>query len=121
MSNNSANCSFVRIYHREYGANLRSVETANRLQLGDYEDSVKESIRKTMTDGLTEGKSYGELVQDLKELGDKAARYAETLASTHLKRYSRSMKYQKTLISGTDIFMYAGVLRDTTRAFCRPA
>lgn len=98
---------------------LRAIESANRLQMDSYEQSTIDAVKEAVSKGIKEGKTYYELVAELKEIGGKAKQYAETLASTHLKRYSRNIKMQKALIAGVQIFLYAGVLRDTTRAFCR--
>lgn len=103
---------------REF-ATVRAIERTNQLQLDEYEKQTREAIARTVRDGAVEDKSVAELEEDLAELGGKAAQYAGTLAATHLKRYGRASRYHKSLVAGVDIYEYAGVLRDTTRSFCR--
>lgn len=98
---------------------VREVEKTNDLQIGEYQEKTKEAIARTVRDGIKEDKSVKELERDLRELGGKAEDYAETLAGTHIKRYGRVSKRNKSLQAEVEIYEYAGVLRDTTRPFCR--
>lgn len=98
---------------------MRAIERANRLQMGDYRQSTVEAVKQIVDKGIRDGLSLSELEEKIAETDAKAAHYAETLARTHLMRYGRVSKYQKALMAEVEIFAYLGVLRETTRPFCR--
>ena len=104
---------------REF-AQLRALEKVHRLQLDNYAKATVSAIAKIISEGVIGNDSYKEVAAAIKALNDdKAAYYAETLAKTQIKRYGRQSRYQKALLAGVTIFEYAGVLRVTTRPFCR--
>lgn len=98
---------------------MQDVERVSRLQLDSYEASTRQAIIRTVREGLMEDLSARELTDKLRPLLDKSKHYAKTLAQTQIKRYGRAGKYRKALQAGVEYFFYAGVLRDTTRRFCR--
>lgn len=98
---------------------VRAVEETNDLQLGEYSEQMKREIARKIRDGNIAGKSVRELGEDLTQLGGKAKHYAETLATTGIQRYSQASKNHKAEIAGVFAYEYAGVLRETTRPFCR--
>lgn len=98
---------------------IKAVEQANQLQLQGYEEKTIESIARTVRQGIVEDVDFKELTRRIKKIGGTAGYYAETLAGTQLKRFARISKYNKSLIANVEYFTYAGVLRETTRSFCR--
>lgn len=98
---------------------MRAVERVARLQLGEYKQSTVDAIVRKVREGLKDGLSVDELTRELSSIDQKAERYARTLAFTQIKRYGRAGKYQKALLAGVEYFQYGGVLRETTRRFCR--
>lgn len=98
---------------------MRAIERTNRLQLGDYQQSTIDAIKNVVENGLKDGLNQTELQGNIAEIDSKASHYAETLARTHLMRYGRTSRYNKALMADVYIFAYLGVLRETTRPFCR--
>ncbi|MEQ8578167.1 MAG: hypothetical protein RIC57_09150 [Balneola sp.] len=99
---------------------LRALEQVHRLQLDTYADSTVKAIAKIIQTGVIDNEGYKEVAKNIGKLkDDKAKYYAETLAKTQIKRYGRQSRYQKSLIAGVTVYEYAGVLRVTTRPFCR--
>lgn len=98
---------------------MRRIEITNEMQLGEYTETTRQAIKQTIEAGIREEKSVAELEAEIADVNSRAAFYAETLTRTHLMRYGRIGKFEKALIAGVDIFAYLGVLRDTTRPFCR--
>ena len=104
---------------RQFAA-MRALEKVHRLQLDSYADSTVKALAKIVQKGALESQTYKEVAKSIKALNDdKASYYAETLAKTQIKRYGRQSRYQKALIGGVTVYEYAGVLRVTTRPFCR--
>ncbi|MEQ9309701.1 MAG: hypothetical protein RLN90_09615 [Balneolaceae bacterium] len=97
---------------------LQALEQVNRLQLREYKDSTVEAIAKAVSKGVKEEFNFADLVAEIKPISDKAETYAETLARTQVKRYSRQSKLQKAELAGVNIFVYVGSRGVNTRDFC---
>lgn len=98
---------------------VRRIEVTNDLQLGAYKEDTITSIKEKVDKGIRSDKSMTEVQDDIAKINSRSAFYAETLARTSLMRYGRVSKYEKALLADVNIFAYLGILRDTTRPFCR--
>jgi hypothetical protein len=98
---------------------LRAAEAAMRSELGTYKESTIEEITQRTTRGLLQQEGIEEIRQRITPVSDKAARYAQTIARTSVKSYSRTLKSEKARVAGVRHFEYVGIIRSTTRPFCR--
>lgn len=98
---------------------VRAIERAIDFQLGEYRASTIESVAREIRRGVIENVNVRDLEQRIFQIGGKAAQYAEAISKTGIKRYGRVSRYQKALIANIQYFQYQGVLRETTRPFCR--
>jgi hypothetical protein len=116
----------VNEYYNDLGMDLsrdmprvRAIEQAQRGELGRYYESTKEEIARRVSRGLAQRESPQEIARRITPVTDKAARYAQTIAQTSVKGHSRALKHEKARIAGVQYFEYAGIIRSTTRPFCR--
>lgn len=95
---------------------LRALEQVNRLQVGEYKDSTVEGIARAIQKGVIEDQSFKEIKEAIGKLDKRAKFHADAIANTQVRRYSRQTKWQKAMIGGVTIFLYAG--GTPTRQFC---
>ena len=100
---------------------MRDVEKTNTLQLGEYKQETIDAIKEKIREGLLSDTPRSEIEDAIAAIDSRAAHYAKTLAGTHLMRYGNISRYGKAIQAGVTVFVYLGVLRDTTRNFCRAA
>ena len=98
---------------------LRAYELTTRQEIGDYQETVERLIHQATREGLVKGDSVGELSRRIGQAGEKASRYAQTLAKTQLKTAGRVAKAEKARRAGVEYFEYVGIVRSSTRPFCR--
>lgn len=100
---------------------IRAIETATSQEIGTYKDSIVREISKTVRQGIIEQDSARDLTRRLlrKDISTKANFYAETIAQTQIKTVGRAAKSEKARIAGVVAYEYVGIIRATTRPFCR--
>ena len=104
--------------NREW-ARLKTVESINASQLGNFESDIVSQIIRAIDGEDLQRLDVDAVRRKIRRIGSKAGDFATTLANTHVKRYARTVKRQKALRGGIDFYEYLGVLRDTTRNWCR--
>lgn len=97
---------------------MKRLETLNRQSLGEYSDSALKKISKTISAGIYKEYDWKKLSGELQKLKGKTEIYADVLAQTQLKGYSRLAKAEKARIGSVEWFLYTGIIRETTRPFC---
>jgi len=98
---------------------LRAIESVNRTRLGDYEDNAVKAIARVIRVGITKNENFREITRRLIGTDEKVTLYADTIARTQVKGYARTAKAEKARIAEVFLYEYAGILRRTTRPFCR--
>jgi len=98
---------------------IRAVEEATRQELGKYETSTVRSINQAVRAATTQSEGVDGLKKRLDGVGGRAAFYADTIAKTQVKTVSRAAKAEKSRIADVRLLQYVGIIRDTTRPFCR--
>lgn len=98
---------------------IAAIEKVNSTRLGKYEKRWVTKLAKGTRRALVENVDHHELRTRIKRIGGSVSEYADVLASTQIKGYSREVKYQKATIGEVYWYEYMGNRRKTTRAFCR--
>ncbi len=98
---------------------VRAVEKVSNSQIGQYKESTLQDIKRRVRKGLRAGEGVDKLRDRISKAGGKAAHYADTIAKTQVKSYGRASKAEKARIGEVEYFEYVGVVRNTTRPFCR--
>jgi len=98
---------------------VRAIEQANDQALGDYKQKTIRQMRSEIATGLADGEDVDELRDRLDGISSKASFYADTIAKTSLKAHGRSVKAEKARLGNVPVFEYVGIIRSTTRPFCR--
>lgn len=98
---------------------IQAIEAVNIGELGDYQRGIETEIRGAIQDGLRAGEGVDGLRERISPISLKARAYADTIAKTHVKSYGRALKATKARLASVPAFEYVGIVRDTTRPFCR--
>ena len=99
---------------------IRALERVNRTKLGQYEDDEIKRIAKDLRKGIRKGWDHKRIAKQLRTgTGDRVRFYAQTIARTQVKGYSRMAKMEKARIGEVFWFEYVGIIREHTRDFCR--
>jgi len=98
---------------------VQAIEQAGRGDFGNYKESTITEITNRTSRGLLQGEGVDELRSRIAPVSQKAARYADTIAKTQVKAYGRAAKQEKARIGGVEHLEYVGLIRSTTRPFCR--
>jgi hypothetical protein len=98
---------------------LRAIEQTLKTNLGNYKDSTIRDINKKLRKGLIAGDNYRKIARELAKADDKSRFFAETIARTQVKAYGRVSKNTKSEIAAIVYFEYIGILRPTSREFCK--
>jgi hypothetical protein len=98
---------------------IKRLEKINTLRLGNYRESTKKEIQKAVKTGIREKLSHKELTANISKISDKASAYGSVIAATQLKAYNRTAKHEKANIAGIFYYEYMGLLRETSRKFCK--
>jgi len=98
---------------------VRAIEQANEAALGEYRESTIQEIRTEIQNGLAAGDDVDALRDRIAPISSKASFYAETIAKTHVKSFGRAVKAEKARLGNVPTFEYVGIIRSTTRPFCR--
>lgn len=98
---------------------IRQIERVSDTQLGDYKESVIADMKRQLRKGLLADESVDALRKRIAPLSQKASFYANTIAQTQVKALGRTSKAEKARLGEVPFFEYVGVVRDTTRPFCR--
>lgn len=99
---------------------VRAIEKLTEARLGQYKKSTVASIAKVLRADLLAGENSKTIAKNLRAKVDgKANFYADTIARTGVKGYSRAAKYEKALIGEVFFLEYVGIIRKGTREFCR--
>lgn len=98
---------------------VRAIEKANAQSLGRYRASTIQEMRSEIEKGLAQGDDVDALRDRITPISSKAKAYADTIAKTHVKSYGRAVKAEKARLGSVPQFEYVGIVRNTTRLFCR--
>lgn len=99
-------------------ARIRTLEKVARTRFGAYEAESARQIAEFIKRDLAKGLNERRLRRHIAEIGGKAQFYAETIARTSLKGYSRAAKLEKARIGDVKYYEYVGIRRAATRPFC---
>ena len=100
------------------------LETVSLLTEGGVGAAYSGEIKSLITEYITSGGSYGDLVGGLKTAmvadgkGGKLLRYAKQIATDSLNQYNGAVNKAITDDLGLDWFVYVGSLKGTSREFC---
>jgi hypothetical protein len=98
---------------------IKRLEKINTLRLGNYREATKKEIQKAVKTGIREKLSHKELTASISRISDKASAYGSVIAATQLKAYNRTAKNEKANIAGVFYYEYMGLIRETSRKFCK--
>jgi hypothetical protein len=98
---------------------LRRIDEVTRKRFGKFSSDTNERIARVLRQDLKKGKSYKEITRNLRPLDKKVSGYAETIAITSTKGYSRAGKSEKARLGEVFYYEYVGIIRASTRGFCR--
>lgn len=98
---------------------IRAVEAANSIDIGKYSSATKDRVAREVRAALATGETVEELIERIRPIDQKTEFYARTLGQTLIKRHGRALKNEKARRAEVDTFEYVGVVRPTTREFCR--
>ncbi len=98
---------------------IRAIEQATAQELGRYQESTVRDIDQAVRQGIINEDGVRELAERIRPASRKAAFYAETIAKTQIKTVGRAAKAEKARLASVQMFEYVGIIRSTTRPFCR--
>lgn len=97
---------------------IKKLEHLTSARLGDYSERAQKEIVKRVRRGVVDKLNIKELSSELKSIGGKVEKYADTISTTQLKGYARLCKSEQANIAEVFYFEYVGQERDTIRDFC---
>jgi predicted XRE-type DNA-binding protein len=100
-------------------ARVQSIERATSAELGNYKEGVTDEITRQLRQGLAQDEGVDALQKRIAPISKKASYYSGTIAQTGVKAQTRALKTEKARVAGVYMYEYVGLLRSTTRPFCR--
>lgn len=98
---------------------VNAIEKVIATEIGNFKDVTLSEIAKTLRKDLLAGKKQNDIRKNLIKIGGKTAAYADAISETQLQGYGRTLKQEKARIGEVLYFEYVGIIRKTTRPFCR--
>ena len=98
---------------------VRAIERANALDIGKYSEGTISRVARQVREALAGDEDVEQLIERIRPIDQKTEFYARAIGETVIKRHARGLKSEKARRAEVEIFQYVGVVRPTTRPFCR--
>lgn len=116
----------VNDYYSDLGADIqrdfskvKAIESLTAKRLGAYNEIAVNDITTAVRKGLFNDEKWTGIARHLRRSKDnKVQFYANTIAKTSQKAYSRTVKLEKARIAEILFYEYIGIIRSNTRPFC---